>query len=276
MSAASLFLVVFGALGFLAIGSFTCVIIDRLPLKLDEPNRFGELWDTRPWSQVLGGRSRCSTCGEPVRSIDNIPVLSWLLLRGKCRGCGDRIPGFHPAVELAAPLLFLASIWALGTTDWRLVVLLWFIPVALAVAVIDFRTLIVPTRIVWPALGVSVVLAVAAAGLEGNWIWLRSAAIGLAVMAGPLFIIWFIYPKGMGFGDVRLATFVGFNVGFFASQNSISGPVILTVIAMGIAAVLGVVIGIVALGARGRKAQVPFGPSMLAAGFICMVLAERI
>lgn len=274
MSTAHLVLAIFGTLAAFAVGSFTGVVIDRLPLALDEPNQYGELWDTRPWPEVLGGNSRCSSCGEPVRAFDNIPVVSWLLLRGKCRGCGDKIPAFLPIVEILTPLLFLGAVWGIGA-DWRLMPALWLIPVGLAVAVIDLRTMIVPTRIVWPAFFVSVALSVAAAAIEGEWMWLRSAAVGLAVLAGPLFVIWFINPRGMGFGDVRLATLLGMNVGLFAGVRPM-GAVILTICCMAAAAIIGVVTGVLALGARGRKAQVPFGPSLIAAAFLCMVLASPI
>ena len=274
MSAVDIVLLVFGTTAFLAIGSFTCVIIDRLPLALDEPNQFGELWDTRPWPEVLGGNSRCSTCGEPVRPQDNIPVVSWFLLRGKCRGCGDRIPGFHPVVELLTPLLFLAAVWRIGA-DWRLLSALWLIPVGVAVSAIDLRTMIVPTRIVWPAFFVSVALSIVAAGLEGEWLWLRNAVVGILVFAGPLFVIWFVLPRHMGFGDVRLATLLGFNLGFFSGVRPVAA-VVLAVCCMGLAAVVGVTTGVVALGARGRKAQVPFGPSMVAASFVCIALAPQI
>lgn len=263
-----------GTLAFFAIGSFTCVIIDRLPLALDEPNRFGELWDTRPWREVLGGHSRCSSCGEPVRPYDNVPVVSWVILRGRCRGCGELIPSFHPVVEVLSPLLFLAAVSAIGI-QWRLLPALLMIPVGLAISVIDFRTLIVPTRLVWPALVGSVILTVVAIALDGDWKSLRSALIGLAVMAGPLFVIWFIHPRGMGFGDVRLATLIGFNVGFYAGTATMA-PVVLGVLAMALSALLGILIGVIALGARGRKAQVPFGPSLLAGGYFCMLLAPKI
>lgn len=280
MTTTQLLLVVFGTLAFFAIGSFTCVIIDRLPLRLDEPNEYDELWETNTWSMVLGGNSRCSSCGEPVRAYDNIPVVSWIVLRGRCRGCGERIPSFHPLVELAAPVLFLVSVWALGA-DWKLLLVLWFIPVALAITVIDFRTFMVPTRIVWPALGVSVVLAVIATVLTGEWERLLGAAIGVAVMAGPLWFIWYVTSKKMGFGDVRLATFVGFNVGFFAYTGSGGAlepmsAVFLSIIAVALAALLGLVIGLPAGLVGGLKAKVPFGPSMLAAGLICMLAAAPI
>jgi leader peptidase (prepilin peptidase)/N-methyltransferase len=265
-------LVVLGALGFAALGSFACVVIDRLPLRLDEPNRYGELWDTRPWGQVLGGRSRCSSCGEPVRPLDNVPVLSWLVLRGRCRGCGGRIPAFHPLVELACPLLFLAAVATIGH-GWRILPALWLIPVGVAVSVIDLRTLIVPTRIVWPALGVSVALSVAVAAAEGTWAWLPAAALGSLALAGPLFALWFALPSAMGFGDVRLSVLLGWTVGFYAGTRPL-GAVVLALLALTIAALAGIVIGVVALGARGRRAQVPFGPALVLGAFVCVAFAE--
>lgn len=274
MSSVEVLLVAAGALFFLFLGSFVCVVIDRLPLALDEPNEYGELWDTRPWPEVLGGRSRCSDCGEGVRPIDNVPVLSWLVLRGRCRSCGAKIPGFHPLVELASPLLYLAMVWAIG---WQVTLLpvLWLIPVGLAVAVIDLRTLIVPTRIVWPAFFVAVVLAVVVAGVEGEWAWLLSALVGLVAFAGPLFVLWFALPRSMGFGDVRLATLLGWTLGFYAGTRPLAG-LYLAFVCLAVSSMIGLVVGVVALGARGRKAQVPFGPALVAGTFVCIALAPEI
>lgn len=274
MTGAEVALIVLGAVAFLLLGSFTCVVIDRLPLALDEPNQYGELWDSRPWPEVFGGRSRCSSCGEQVRPIDNVPILSWLVLRGRCRNCDERIPGFHPLVELAFPLLYVAAVWVLGAS-WTLLPALWLIPVGLAVSVIDLRTLIVPTRIVWPAFFIAVALCAIVAGVEGEWRWLLSALVGMAVLAGPLFVLWFVIPQGMGFGDVRLSVLLGFTLGFYA-QGSLLGAVFLSVICMFFSAVLGLLMGLVALGARGRKAKVPFGPALVAGTFVCIALAQPI
>jgi leader peptidase (prepilin peptidase)/N-methyltransferase len=268
-------LLVGGILLGLAVGSFTCVVIDRLPLALDAPNEYGELWDTRPWREVLGGRSRCSDCGEPVRAWQNVPVVSWLALRGRCRSCGARIPAFHPIVEAAVPVVSLLVVWGMGM-DWDVLPVVWLVPVGLAVAVIDLRTLMVPTRIVWPALAVSVLLSVAAVPLAADsWSRLLTAAVGLATFAGPLFAIWFLHPRGMGFGDVRLACLLGWTVGWAAGDRPL-GAVVLVVITLAVASILGIVIGVVALGARGRKAQVPFGPSLIAGTLLCAVLAGPI
>jgi leader peptidase (prepilin peptidase) / N-methyltransferase len=267
------FALVFGALLALAVGSFTCVVIDRMPYALDEPDEYGDTIGTRPWREVLGGTSRCSSCGASVRPRDNVPVIGWLLLRGRCRDCGERIPAFHPVVELLVPAGFLLSVWAIGW-DWRLLPVLWLVPVGVAVSVIDLRTLIVPTRIVWPALGVSVVLSVVAvAAGGGEWAWLLTAVVGALALSAPLFLIWFINPRGMGFGDVRLSVLLGWTVGFYAGTRPAAGA-IGALLALALASIVGVVMGVVVLGARGRKAQVPFGPSLVIGAITCSLLAE--
>ncbi len=274
MTGAEPVVLIFGTLLAFAVGSFLCVIIDRLPVELDEPNEYGDLYDTRSWGEVLGGRSRCSSCGEPVRARDNIPVLSWLLLRGRCRGCGERIPAFHPIVELLVPLLFLGAVWSIGW-DWRLLPVLGLIPAGVAVSAIDLRTMIVPTRIVWPAFGLIVVLSLIVGTLESQPAWLVTASAGLVTLAGPLFLLWFLLPSGMGFGDVRLAVLLGWTVGFYGGAEPLAG-VILAVFVLFAASILGIVVGVTALGARGRKAKVPWGPSLVAAALLGIALAEPI
>ncbi len=256
------------------VGSFTGVVIDRMPYRRDEPDQFGDLWGARTWREVAGGRSRCDACEAPVRSVDNVPVASYLVLRGRCRSCGERIPVVVLLVELAVPTLFALAFWRLGWS-WALLPVAVLIPPAVALAVIDLRTLIVPTRIIWPTFFVEVAACALAAGLLGRWDLLVGCAVGLAVFAGPLFAIWFIHPRGMGFGDVRLAVLVGWTTGFYA-DGSVGGALLLTAVALFLSAVLGVVIGIGALGARGRRAQVPFGPSIVLGAYLTILFAGPI
>lgn len=275
MSTTQVVLVILGTLAYFAVGSFTNVVIDRLPVHLAEPNKFGEEWDTRPWGEVFAGRSRCSGCGTDIVWHQNVPVVSWLALRGRCATCGVAIPGYTPVVELLCPLLFLGAVATIGIDDWRLLPALWLIPVGVAIAVIDLRTLIVPTRIVWPAFFVAVALSVLTAAIEGGWGWLLSAAVGVAVLAGPLFALWFLLPTGMGFGDVRLTVLLGWYLGFYSGVRPVAA-VILALIALVIASLVGIVLGVVVLGARGRKAKVPFGPALVIAAFVCVALAPEI
>ncbi|MCC6494761.1 MAG: prepilin peptidase, partial [Propionibacteriaceae bacterium] len=256
------------------IGSFTNVVIHRLPCPLDEPNEFGDVWDTNPWRSVLGGDSSCADCGRKLTVADLIPVFSWLVLRGRCRDCGARIPAYHPLVEALVPALGVVA-WVVVGWGWRLPLLLWLIPTGLAISVIDFQVLIVPTRIVWPSFFVAVAIAVAVALVIDQPRFLLNGLVGIAALAGPLFVIWFIMPSGMGFGDVRLATLLGWCVGF-SSGRSYGHSATLSFLTLAAAAVLGLIIGIGALGARGRNAKVPFGPSLLIAGWAVALFAPTV
>jgi len=265
---------VFCILAGACIGSFVNVVIHRLPRPLDEPNEFGDLWDTNPWRSVLGGDSSCADCGRKLTFGDLIPVFSWLVLRGRCRDCGARIAAYHPLVEALVPALGVAAWLGVGW-GWRLPLLLWLIPTGLAISVIDFQVLIVPTRIVWPTFFVAVGLAVVVALVIDEPRFLLNGLVGIAALAGPLFVIWFIMPSGMGFGDVRLATLLGWCVGF-SSGRSYGHSATLSFLTLAAAAVLGLIIGIGALGARGRNAKVPFGPSLLIAGWAVALFAPTV
>ncbi|MFN8050418.1 MAG: prepilin peptidase [Acidimicrobiales bacterium] len=273
MTNAQLVLVVAAIVIAFPVGSFTNVIIDRLPLPFDEPNKFGELYGTRPWAEVLGGRSRCSSCGEPVRPVDNIPIVSWLLLKGKCRACGERIPAFHLVVEAAVPGLVALCMWVAGISA-QLPMLFWLIPFGVAVAVIDARTLIVPTKLVWPAFAVSIVIAVVVALTHDHPRWLLGGLVGLATLAGPLFLAWFAHPRGMGFGDVRLSAVLGWHVGFAAAVagGTLTASAFMALICMVLASFSGIVYGLAAVG---MARHLPFGPSLVAGAIATCAIAER-
>ena len=248
-------LIVMATLFGLAIGSFSCVVIDRLPVPLDEPNEFGERFTMRPWVEVAGGRSRCSACGTDVPAHLNVPVFAWLFLRGRCKTCGASIGAFHPMVEASIPLLWLGLAWALGW-GWTLVPMLWFVPVAVIVGVIDLRTLMVPTKLVWPAVGISVVLIAASAAGLGETAVVVGAALGAAVLGGALFVIWFIKPGGLGFGDVRLAVLIGLHIGALVGTGGMILVVFSVVLTMGVAAFMGLLLGGV-LWAQGNRRAAP-------------------
>lgn len=274
MTATEVILLLLGTLIALAVGSFTCVVIDRLPLELEQPNEYGDRYETRPWSEVLGGNSRCSSCGSPVRPGNNIPIVSWIVLRGRCRDCGERIPVYHPIVEILVPALFLVAVSALGWS-WRIVPFLVLIPVGVAISVIDLQTLIVPTRLVWPTLGTVAFFSVLATIADGKWEWLVTALVGLVVLSGPLFALWFMLPAGMGFGDVRLAVLLGWTVGFYGGVEPAAGA-ILSIATLFLASLVGIVVGVTVLGARGRGAKVPFGPSLVAAAFAVILVSRQL
>lgn len=266
-------LAVAGVLACFAVGSFACVVIERMPLRLDEPNEWGDDFDTRPWAEVVGGDSRCSSCGAPIRWFNKVPVFSWVVLRGRCRDCSERIPGFHPLVEAAVPIVVVALGVALDW-GWRSVPALWLVPVGIVVAVIDLRTFIVPTRVVWPAFAVSVALSVAAAAIEGQWSWLWGGVLGVLMLAGPLMLLWFILPNGMGFGDVRLATLLGWTLGFVAYSGRWQSVLFLVALLLTAAAIIGLLMGLGALMSIGRKAKVAFGPALVLATFTIVAFAD--
>lgn len=257
------------------IGSLCTVVIDRLPVALDEPNEFGDLWDTRPWREVLGGRSRCSSCGEPVKAYENIPVLAYLALRGRCRHCHARIPLWVLAVEVAVPALAVWAVWAQGWT-WTTAPTLLLVVVGVIVAAIDLRTLIVPTRLVWPAFAVAVAGCIAIALGLGEAGWLVSAVIGVATFAGPLFVLWWLHPRGMGFGDVRLAVLLGWIIGFEAGPGGHFIAVYGVIVAFVLSSFLGILLGVVSAMAQVRALRkVPFGPTLAAGSFlVCLGIPE--
>ncbi len=227
----------FGAL----IGSFLNVVAHRVPL--------GE-------SLVRPG-SRCPKCEAPVKAYDNVPVVSWLLLRGRCRNCGAPISPRYPLVELATALAFAAVVAVRGFDD-DLVLELPFVAALIALAAIDYDHKLLPNKIVYPlaVYGLIATLLVDQDDLVENLIAGAGAFafLLLAVLA---------YPRGMGMGDVKLAGAMGLYLGLSVI------PALLAAFLSG--SVVGVVI-IAREGAAGRKKAVPFGV-FLALGGIVGVLA---
>ncbi|MDP8975673.1 MAG: prepilin peptidase [Actinomycetota bacterium] len=231
----------------LAVGSFLNVVIHRVPEK----------------QSVVHPRSRCPRCGTTLKPWDNVPVVSWLLLHGRCRNCRGSISIRYPLVEVATAALFVAAALRLGA-DPVLPAFLVVFAALLAISAVDLERFIVPNRILYPALFMAAPLLVAAAAVEGDWSSLRDAAIGGALAWVLLFAIHMASPKGMGFGDVRLAGLIGMILGWLSIGHVLLG----LFLAFLSAAVVGV--GLMATGVRGRKDRVPFGP-FLALGTITAV-----
>jgi leader peptidase (prepilin peptidase)/N-methyltransferase len=223
------------------IGSFLNVVAHRVPL--------GE--------SLVSPGSHCPGCGAEVKPYDNIPVVSWLVLRGRCRNCGMRISSRYPLVELATAVTF-AAVVAVRGFDNDLVLELPFVAALIALAAIDFDHKLLPNKIVYPlaAYGVIATLLVDQEDLVENLIAGAGAFLFLllAVIA---------YPRGMGMGDVKLAGAMGLYLGLSII------PALLAAFLSG--SLVGVVI-IAREGAAGRKKAVPFGV-FLALGGIVGVLA---
>src|SRR2546423_7712224 len=211
------------------IGSFLNVVVYRLPLG----------------QSLVKPRSRCTKCDTPVAPRDNVPVLSWLLLRGRCRHCGHRISARYPAVELLAAAVFAAVVVVRGA-DARLALELPFAAMLVAVADIDLEHRIVPNKILLP---------LAVWGLAGGAVLRPHDLPELLGAGGGAFAFFLlaalVHPAGMGMGDVKLAGVMGLFLG-----ASVIPALLLAFLA-------GSVVGLAMLarhGAAARKHGVPFGP----------------
>jgi leader peptidase (prepilin peptidase)/N-methyltransferase len=230
---------VFGVL----VGSFLNVVVWRVPR--------GE--------SVVSPASACPHCGHRIRSRDNIPVLSWLVLRGRCRDCGEAIAWRYPAVELVTGLLF-AGVAAATGLSWSLPALLYLVGISVALTLIDLDHRRLPDAIVLPSYPVALALLALATWAPGSSATggdLVRALIGGAAMFGVYFLLVLVYPRGMGFGDVKLAGVLGLYLGWAGWSQLVVGWFA--------AFLLGGVFALVLLatGRAGRKSAVPFGPWML-------------
>ena len=181
----------------LAIGSFLNVVIWRVPRKLS----------------VVRPPSHCPQCETPIRSLDNVPLVSWMVLRGKCRHCGNPIPVRYPLVEAGCGVLF-AVIAARFGWSWELPAYLLLVAALLAISIIDLEHFIVPDRITAPlTVGALGLLGLAAVAEGDGWRFGRSFLGGLAFCAFFL-LLNLVMPRGMGMGDVKLAFPLGLYLGW--------------------------------------------------------------
>jgi leader peptidase (prepilin peptidase)/N-methyltransferase len=235
----------------LLIGSFLTVVVHRVP------NR----------QSVASGRSMCPSCGNVIAARDNVPVLSWLVLRGRCRTCGTRISPVYPLTELATGGLFLGASVAFRDV-WVATLVAEFLAVLLAVSLIDIRHRIVPNRIVYPSVVVAL-LAIGVLDLAGRGLGIVHGLIGLALFGGVLFVVALVSPKGMGMGDVKLAALIGLVAGSVSLSR--------VGVAAGAAILLGGVGAIVALAVgMDRKSALPFGPYLAAGAAIALFAGSQI
>jgi len=234
----------------LGVGSFMTVAVYRLPR--------GE--------SVIRPRSRCPACGAEIGARDNVPVLSWLLLRGRCRRCGERISGEYPLLELTtASLVVLAVIrhpnpWQAGLVGG----LLALMP---GIALIDLRHRIIPNRLTYPSLLLFSLVVVLARVIGEVGDPLR-AGIGLLLYGGILFVV-AVVSRGMGMGDVKLAALIGLVLGSLGLR--------FVGVAAGAAIAFGGLGGVVALAmGKGRKSAIPFGPYLAAGAVVAGIWGEQI
>ncbi|HEV3071535.1 MAG TPA: prepilin peptidase [Solirubrobacteraceae bacterium] len=234
-----------GVLGAI-VGSFLNVVTYRLPRR----------------ESLITPTSHCPQCGEPVKPYDNIPVLSWLLLRGKCRNCGMRISARYPLVEAGAALLCAGAVLTHDSAA-GIALSVVLVLVLLPAAAIDLEHRIIPNRLTAVGAVLAVVLGTALdpGGEAGRLI--AGAAAG-----GFLLVAVLLYPRGMGLGDVKLAGMMGLFLGVAVA------PALL------VALLSGVAIGSVIIARKGvqagRKTAVPFGPFLALGGIVAVFAGQPI
>jgi leader peptidase (prepilin peptidase)/N-methyltransferase len=245
------FVAIAAVLGLL-FGSFLTVVIHRVPRR----------------ESVVAPRSRCPGCGTPIRSRDNIPVLSYVLLRGRCRACGVRISPRYLLTELLTAGLFAAAA-ARFPSIYATAVLALFFAVLVAVAVIDVEHRIIPNRILYPSLIAFPVILVVGV-LAGEHLSLLRAGIGFLAYGGGLLVVALISPGGMGMGDVKLAALIGLVLGAFGlAYVAVAAAAAVLAGGLGAAALL-------AFARATRKHAVPFGPYLAAGAVWAAFAAPRV
>ena len=230
----------------LAVGSFLNVVIHRVPR--------GE--------SVVHPGSHCPACGNAVRTRHNVPVLGWLLLRGRCADCRTPISARYPLVEAGTAALFVAVAARFGFS-WELPAYLYLAAISVALAAIDLDVMRLPDTIVLPSYAVALLLLAPAVIAEQSW----SAAVRGLLAAAVLYVGYLLLaamPRGMGGGDVKLAPLLGFYLGWLGWSSVAIGAFA--------AFVLGGLAGaaLMLLRRADRKSRIPFGPYMLAGAFLAV------
>lgn len=244
--------IVGGVLGLIA-GSFLNVVAYRVPLG----------------RSVIRPRSACPACGHEIRARDNLPLLSWLLLRGHCRDCGLAISVRYPLVEAGTGLAFAGLALVVGAT-WSLPGYWWAAATAIALTLTDLDHKRIPDRILLPGIiGTAVLLTAGSLGEGDPWAALRAVAGGAAYFA-LLLAIALVARGGFGFGDVKLGALLG-----MVLAHRSWGVLLVGVFA---AFALGGLAGLVLLAARRvrRKDAIPFGPAMVAGAALALAAGEAI
>lgn len=236
----------------LAIGSFLNVVIWRVPR--------GE--------SIVSPPSACPKCGQQLRNRDNIPVVSWLILRGKCRDCGNPISVRYPVVELLTAALF--ALMSVVVPLASLPAYLWLAGAGVALAAIDLDVKRLPNVITYPSIMIVGGWLIGSALIQGEPSVAIRTLLGGVSLGVFYLLIAFAYPQGMGLGDVKLAPTLGFALGYLSWSAVIVG---------GLAAfVIGAIVGVLVMVMKksGRKTAIPFGPFMLIGALIGMLWGQQL
>lgn len=235
-----------GLLGTI-IGSFVNVLVWRVPRELS----------------LVSPGSACPHCGAAIRPWDNVPILSWLVLRGKCRACHAPISVRYPLVEAATGVGFAGVALVAAEDPWSWPAAFYLVTISVALGLIDLETRRLPNKIVLPSYPIAAVLIGVGIALgESTWWDGVRALVGAGLLFALYMVLALVRPGGMGYGDIKLAGVLGLYLGWWGWGALVVG---------GFAAfLLGGLWGIamMALGSAGRKSRIPFGPWMLAGALI--------
>jgi len=267
-----IFTLVFAGVFGLVIGSFLNVVVYRVPNEIS-----------------LMRESRCPECDAHVRPWQNVPVVSWIALRGKCAYCGNPIPARYPLVEIATALAFVGVTWWVlsahfarsttegltGATAWLaaslvLIAFLYLSAISIVLLLIDVAVYRLPSSIVLPAYLVGFVLLGGASALAADWNAIIRMAIGMVGMYLFYALLRFIRPAGMGGGDVKLAGVLGIYLAWLGWSTLVIGAFA--------AFLLGGIFGIVLMIFRRatRQTRIPFGPWMLAGAWVGIIIGPAV
>ncbi|HEX6153937.1 MAG TPA: prepilin peptidase [Solirubrobacterales bacterium] len=242
MAAAAVLAFVWG----LMVGSFLTVVAHRVPR--------GE--------SVVAPRSRCPECGAQIAAYDNVPVFSWLLLRGRARCCGVSIPVRYPATELATALLYAATVLVLWDDAGEIALGLVFVSALVVVTLTDLERKVIPNKVLLVAAVLGVIIA--AVSDPGS---LPERAIAAVAAGGLLFAAAMAYPRGMGLGDVKLAAVMGLFLG-----RDVGAALLVALLA-------GSLVGLAIMareGAAARKRGIPFGPFLALGGVVGLLAGDEL
>ena len=256
----------------LLVGSFLNVVIYRVPKMMQrESDNYVAAESGKPLPHterfnLMVPRSACPCCGHQITAMENIPVISYLALGGKCRKCRTRISPRYPAIELLTALVSGLMVWTFGSgaAGMGAVLFAWLL---IAMTFIDFDTQLLPDDLTYPLLWAGLLL-----NLNATYVPLEEAVIGAA--AGYL-VLWAVYwlfklatgKEGMGYGDFKLLAALGAWLGWTAL------PVIIL-----LSSIVGALVGIslIVFARRGRDKPIPFGPYLAAAGLLAMLYGEQL
>ena len=232
--------------GGMVTGSFVGVVAHRVPRGLS----------------IVGPRSVCDSCGTQIAAYDNVPLFSWLLLRGHCRACKATIPARYPLVEVTVGLAFAATAIVLRDDPAQLALGLVFVAMLAAITLTDLERGIIPNTVLIG--GALAAVALVAATDPSSF---PERGVAAAAAGGGLFAIVLAYPRGMGMGDVKLAAVMGLYLG-----TSVAPALLIAVLA-------GTIVGVglmVGQGSSARKRAVPFGPFLALGGVVALLAGDQL